>query len=165
MMFNQPLKRQLILLLSSSQALFAGLVVAFNREYLVLTSALICLSVSVGVIRTFFPIVRAAALSDMVDETDVVGIAAVLKSLALTILAGWIVGGKILYGEIPPVKESAVLVYVLFMSAVGGIFYMASEGAIRGVVPKEEWIRAGVWAGVGVLLSGGLLLWTSYLLR
>lgn len=158
---HRPLKQQLIIVVVISQILLLGAALALERENFILTAALVCMSVSTGVIRTFYPIIKHTVISNAIDETDVVALAAVLKSVGLAILAAWIVGSKVVYGEIAPVKSSLLLAYVLGTSSLGGIFYMASEGAIKGHIPREEWVRSGKWFAVGVLLSGAFLLWIS----
>lgn len=168
-MIAKSIKRQLILLLFSTHIVLLLALFSLTRESVVLATATVTLAMSTGVVRTFFPILHKAFTLNgnehNIDGPDLVAIAAIMKSLALAVLSGWIVVGKLWTGDIPGIKDSYVLIYVLFVSATGGILYMASEGALKGAIPREEWIRAGKWVSAGVFLAVIVLLAVEYIVR
>jgi hypothetical protein len=119
---------------------------------------LITLSVSTGVLFTFGPVSWEAVSNPRTDTSDLLALGAFLKSLALAILAGWIIGYRAIYGYTPQLRESWVFIYVLAISTYGGVLYLVSEGALPGNIPSREWVKGGLWVAGGVFLFGVFLL-------
>jgi hypothetical protein len=127
-------------------------------SYVVELLCLVTLSVSSGVLYTFGPIAASALLNSDPDTSDLLALGAFLKSLALVILAGWIVGFRTIYGYTPALKESLVFVHVLSISTYGGVLYLVSEGALPGNIPRREWVKGGLWVVAGVFSFGVFVL-------
>lgn|SRR5215204_1214530 len=134
----------------------AYLAIRNNAEYLVFFMCLLSLSISLGAIRSFFPIVLGAIRNDKLDGSDLLAIGSVAKSVSLAILSGWVIAYWLITEDVPILRESPVLVYCLFLASFGGMLYMTSEGALPGYIPRHEWTRAGKWIAVGVFLFGVL---------
>jgi hypothetical protein len=134
-----------------------------DPEYVIQFMCLVGFAISVGSLRTFYPIVLdSIQKKDVIDGSDLLSWGAFAKSLALTLLTGWVVLYKIYYGDLPYLRESFLLTYVLFLAAYGGVLYMTSEGALPGYIPRQEWVRAGKWVALGTFLFGLAILITNW---
>lgn len=133
------------------------LLIREDTEYLVFFMCLMSLSISLGAIRSFFPIAMGAIKNNRLDGSDLLAIGSVCKSIALAVISGWIIIYWVWTEDVPHVRESPVLIYSLFLASFGGVLYMASEGALPGYIPRKEWTRAGKWIAASVFAFGVLL--------
>ena len=133
------------------------LLIRDDTEYLVFFMCLMSLSVSLGAIRSFFPIVADAIRNNKLDGSDLLAIGSVCKSVALAVISGWIIIYWSWTEDVPKLRESPILIYSLFLASFGGILYMTSEGALPGYIPRKEWTRAGKWVAASVFAFGVLL--------
>jgi hypothetical protein len=128
------------------------------RYHVVEMLCLITFSVSSGVLTSFGPISWDAITNRRPDTSDLLAIGAFLKSLALVVLSGWIIGYRVVYGDTPQLRESLVFIIILAVSTYGGLLYLVSERSLPGEIPSREWIRGGIWVAGGLFMFGVFLL-------
>jgi len=160
MMYGWSLaRRQILAALIAGHVIILAVYTAIRQdaEYLVFFMCLMSFSVSVGAIRSFAPIVRSAIQNNKLDGSDLLAIGSICKSIALSVISGWIIIYWVWTEDVPHIRESPVLIYSLFLASFGGILYMASEGALPGYIPRREWTRAGKWIAVSLFAFGVLV--------
>jgi hypothetical protein len=154
-----PSGAQILLALVAGHIIFAGMVLVLPMNRVAELAAIIVLSISLGVLRSFWPVIWGAVKGRAFASSDLLALGAFCKSLALAVLTGWIVAYASRFDQLPSVRESPIFAWALFVAGFGGILYMLSEGALPGYIPRHEWIRSGAWIGLGVLVFGALMMW------
>ena len=141
--------RHLVGLLAAMLAAVALAIWRFDDGQVAAALAGARLSIGIGVLVAYAPVMLSLRLSSPVSTGVVLSVGIMAGWLAHIIFAGYTLGRQM---DLFPANPAAVAVASTFAD-FAGILHLAAARAIEGRIPLRGWVTAGVAAALGAAIS------------